>query len=218
MRRPPKQPRSTRPDLAGVRYLRSVADADELRRDAAAASRVVVIGAGWIGAEVGRTAPRAPRRLLGSSAIRARHPAHGSSRTALLNLCGRLLAPQRGGSPCPAQAEDWCGEIAASGLDRRLAPPAQCPAMQGIRHPVPRPSVAQLFLHRRRGRYLAVIAQDRSRCRSTGQPSTAQCGPTPDRREPMQGGQSRATPDPPRSGSHHVDVGIGRRLGGDGKG
>jgi hypothetical protein len=114
-----------------------------------------------------------------------------------------------------AQAEDWCGEIAASGLDRRLAPPAQCPAIQGIRHPVPRPSVAQLFLHRRRGRYLAVIAQDRSRCGSTGQPSTAKCGPTPDRREPMQGGQSRATPDPPRSGSHHVDVGIGRRLGGD---
>ena len=25
-------------------------------------------------------------------------------------------------------------------------------------------------------------------------------------------------PTPPRSGSHHVDVGIGRRLGGDGKG
>jgi hypothetical protein len=157
MRRPPKQPRSTRPDLAGVRYLRSVADADELRRDAAAASRVVVIGAGWIGAEVGRTAPRAPRRLLGSSAIRARHPAHGSSRTALLNLCGRLLAPQRGGSPCPAQAEDWCGEIAASGLDRRLAPPAQCPAMQGfatlflaLRRPVIPPSPARQIFGRDR--------------------------------------------------------------------
>ena len=33
-------------DLAGVRYLRSVTDADELRRDLAASSRVVVVGAG----------------------------------------------------------------------------------------------------------------------------------------------------------------------------
>ncbi len=48
--------------LAGVRYLRSVADADELRRDVAAASRVVVIGAGWIGAEVAASA-----RQLGAS-------------------------------------------------------------------------------------------------------------------------------------------------------
>jgi 3-phenylpropionate/trans-cinnamate dioxygenase ferredoxin reductase subunit len=49
-------------DLAGVRYLRSVADADELRRDVAAASRVVVIGAGWVGAEVAASA-----RQLGAS-------------------------------------------------------------------------------------------------------------------------------------------------------
>jgi 3-phenylpropionate/trans-cinnamate dioxygenase ferredoxin reductase subunit len=49
-------------DLAGVRYLRSVADADELRRELAASSRVVVIGAGWIGAEVAASA-----RQLGAS-------------------------------------------------------------------------------------------------------------------------------------------------------
>jgi len=49
-------------DLSGVRYLRSVADADELRRDVAPSSRVVVIGAGWIGAEVAASA-----RQLGAS-------------------------------------------------------------------------------------------------------------------------------------------------------
>jgi 3-phenylpropionate/trans-cinnamate dioxygenase ferredoxin reductase component len=38
-------------DLAGVHYLRSLEDADELRDRAAVAARAVVIGAGWIGAE-----------------------------------------------------------------------------------------------------------------------------------------------------------------------
>ncbi|MGH9104173.1 MAG: NAD(P)/FAD-dependent oxidoreductase [Acidimicrobiales bacterium] len=39
-------------ELAGVRYLRSLADADALRASVDATKRVVVIGAGWIGAEV----------------------------------------------------------------------------------------------------------------------------------------------------------------------
>lgn len=38
--------------LAGVHYLRSLADADRLKTAAAQASAVAVIGAGWIGAEV----------------------------------------------------------------------------------------------------------------------------------------------------------------------
>jgi 3-phenylpropionate/trans-cinnamate dioxygenase ferredoxin reductase subunit len=39
-------------DLDGVLYLRTVADADRIRERAAAAQRAVVIGGGWIGAEV----------------------------------------------------------------------------------------------------------------------------------------------------------------------
>ncbi len=39
-------------DLAGVHYLRTVEDADAIRAAAASAHRAVVIGGGWIGAEV----------------------------------------------------------------------------------------------------------------------------------------------------------------------
>jgi 3-phenylpropionate/trans-cinnamate dioxygenase ferredoxin reductase component len=39
-------------DLDGVRYLRTIDDSDGIREDAKRASRVVVIGGGWIGAEV----------------------------------------------------------------------------------------------------------------------------------------------------------------------
>jgi len=39
-------------DLPGVRYLRQMGDSDALRAAITTASRVVVIGAGWIGAEV----------------------------------------------------------------------------------------------------------------------------------------------------------------------
>ena len=43
-------------DLPGVRYLRQKADSDALRAAIMAASRVVVIGAGWIGSEVAASA------------------------------------------------------------------------------------------------------------------------------------------------------------------
>ena len=43
-------------DLPGVRYLRQMADSDTLRAAITAASRVVVIGAGWIGSEVAASA------------------------------------------------------------------------------------------------------------------------------------------------------------------
>lgn len=43
-------------DLDGVHYLRSVADSDALRRAITGAGPVVVIGAGWIGAEVAASA------------------------------------------------------------------------------------------------------------------------------------------------------------------
>jgi len=43
-------------DLPGVRYLRTVGDADALRAAITAASRVVIIGAGWIGSEVAASA------------------------------------------------------------------------------------------------------------------------------------------------------------------
>ena len=43
-------------ELPGVHYLRRLGDADELRHGFAAASHVVVIGGGWIGAEVAASA------------------------------------------------------------------------------------------------------------------------------------------------------------------
>ncbi len=43
-------------DLAGVHYLRDLADADALRERFAEGGRVVVVGAGWIGAEVAASA------------------------------------------------------------------------------------------------------------------------------------------------------------------
>ncbi len=43
-------------DLPGVRYLREMADSDALRAAITVASRVVVIGAGWIGSEVAASA------------------------------------------------------------------------------------------------------------------------------------------------------------------
>jgi 3-phenylpropionate/trans-cinnamate dioxygenase ferredoxin reductase subunit len=43
-------------DLPGVRYLREMGDSDALRAAITAASRVVVIGAGWIGSEVAASA------------------------------------------------------------------------------------------------------------------------------------------------------------------
>jgi 3-phenylpropionate/trans-cinnamate dioxygenase ferredoxin reductase subunit len=43
-------------ELAGVHYLRTVADADALREAITSAGNVVVIGAGWIGAEVAASA------------------------------------------------------------------------------------------------------------------------------------------------------------------
>ena len=43
-------------DLPGVRYLRTMGDSDALRAAITAASRVVVIGSGWIGSEVAASA------------------------------------------------------------------------------------------------------------------------------------------------------------------
>jgi len=43
-------------EMAGVRYLRSMGEADALRDAIGAAARVVVIGAGWIGSEVAASA------------------------------------------------------------------------------------------------------------------------------------------------------------------
>ena len=43
-------------DLAGVHYLRTVGDAERLREAIRAATRVVVVGAGWIGCEVAASA------------------------------------------------------------------------------------------------------------------------------------------------------------------
>lgn len=43
-------------DLEGIHYLRDVADADALRESLAAGGRLVVVGAGWIGAEIAASA------------------------------------------------------------------------------------------------------------------------------------------------------------------
>ena len=48
-------------DLAGVHYLRTLADADALRGALGSASRAIVVGAGWVGSEVAASA-----RMLGA--------------------------------------------------------------------------------------------------------------------------------------------------------
>ncbi len=45
-------------DLGGIHYLRTLADADELRHRLRPGSRLVVVGAGWIGAEIAASARR----------------------------------------------------------------------------------------------------------------------------------------------------------------
>jgi 3-phenylpropionate/trans-cinnamate dioxygenase ferredoxin reductase component len=52
----PRRLRVPGADLPGVRYLRQIGDSDALRAAITAASRVVVIGAGWIGSEVAASA------------------------------------------------------------------------------------------------------------------------------------------------------------------
>ncbi|MGH9072975.1 MAG: NAD(P)/FAD-dependent oxidoreductase, partial [Acidimicrobiales bacterium] len=50
-------------ELQGVRYLRDLSEADDLRRGIEAAARVVVIGAGWIGCEVAASARQMGREV-----------------------------------------------------------------------------------------------------------------------------------------------------------
>ncbi|HSL25241.1 MAG TPA: FAD-dependent oxidoreductase, partial [Acidimicrobiia bacterium] len=50
-------------DLSGVRYLRSVEDSDGLREAIRVATRVVVVGAGWIGSEVAASARQMGREV-----------------------------------------------------------------------------------------------------------------------------------------------------------
>jgi 3-phenylpropionate/trans-cinnamate dioxygenase ferredoxin reductase subunit len=52
----PRRPRIPGAALDGVHLLRTVADADALRRALTAGARVTVVGAGWIGCEVAATA------------------------------------------------------------------------------------------------------------------------------------------------------------------
>ncbi|MBV9661721.1 MAG: FAD-dependent oxidoreductase [Acidimicrobiales bacterium] len=52
----PRQLKVPGAHLSGVRYLRTMADADQLRASIATANRVVVIGGGWIGCEVAASA------------------------------------------------------------------------------------------------------------------------------------------------------------------
>ena len=58
-------------ELAGIRYLRTLDDADGLREAAANASRVVVVGGGWIGAEVAASIRQLGREvaLIADSAV-----------------------------------------------------------------------------------------------------------------------------------------------------
>lgn len=84
---------STRAYLAGVHYLRTLADADALREAASRARRIAVIGGGWIGSEVAASLrqmghdvtvvsnlPRPLERVLGpevADAYLALHREHG---------------------------------------------------------------------------------------------------------------------------------------------
>jgi 3-phenylpropionate/trans-cinnamate dioxygenase ferredoxin reductase subunit len=89
----PRRLSSTRAHLAGVHYLRSLADADALRDAASRASAIAVIGGGWIGSEVAASLrqmggdvtlisnlPRPLERVLGpevADVYREVHEAHG---------------------------------------------------------------------------------------------------------------------------------------------
>lgn len=82
-------------DLAGVHYLRTLEDADGIRAAVTAARRVVVIGGGWIGAEVAASIRQLDRpvamiaeesvpleRVLGTevgTVYRDLHSEHGSN-------------------------------------------------------------------------------------------------------------------------------------------
>jgi 3-phenylpropionate/trans-cinnamate dioxygenase ferredoxin reductase component len=89
----PRPLTSTRAHLEGVRYLRTVSDADGLRGAASEARAVAVIGGGWVGSEVAASLrqlghdvtlisslPRPLERVLGAEvaeAYRAVHVEHG---------------------------------------------------------------------------------------------------------------------------------------------
>ena len=60
----PRKLRLPGSDLRGVVDLRTVANADDLRAAAADAERIVVIGAGWIGSEVGASLRMLDRRVV----------------------------------------------------------------------------------------------------------------------------------------------------------
>ena len=66
----PRRLRVDGAELEGVHYLREVGDSDALRSAIQAAARVVVIGAGWIGAEVAASA----RQLGAELPNRVRRP------------------------------------------------------------------------------------------------------------------------------------------------
>ena len=89
----PRQLTATRAYLPGLHYLRTAGDADALRRAAAEARSVAVIGGGWVGSEVAASLrqlghdvtlisnlPRPLERVLGpevAEAYRALHLEHG---------------------------------------------------------------------------------------------------------------------------------------------
>ena len=58
----PRRPPIPGIDLDGVMTLRSLPDSDRLRQAIASGGSLVVVGAGWIGCEVGRLGPPAGRR------------------------------------------------------------------------------------------------------------------------------------------------------------
>ena len=91
----PRQLTATRAYLPGIHYLRTAGDADSLRRAAAEAASVAVIGGGWIGSEVAASLrqlghdvtlisnrPRPLERVLGpdvAEVYQALHLEHGVS-------------------------------------------------------------------------------------------------------------------------------------------
>lgn len=94
-------------NLAGVHYLRTLADAERLKAAAAAASSVAVIGAGWIGAEVAASlrqlglpvalldvAPVPLHRVLGDKVGSVYHDLHTANGVTM--LMGTGIATLRG--------------------------------------------------------------------------------------------------------------------------
>ena len=222
-------------DLDGVLYLRTLADSDALRARLEAGGRVVVIGAGWIGAEVaGLGAPEGPRghpRRDGRGPARAGARRRGRRASSATSTPTTASASLRGAG---VEAFEGDGRVERVRTGRRAAIDCDfvvvgvgvraahrarraCGPRRRQRHPrrrAPRDERPGRLRRRRR--------RERATTPSTGRASASSTGPTPCNQGPaaargMLGERRRLRPPavlllrPVRR--RHGVLGLRRRLG-----